>query len=411
MSIENNYGLPTYEQILEFYKSKGDYFYLFISDVSKQLFFQSYNWGGTKKPYDCKLHIMCKMEYVIPVINTILNRLLGEDMPFLFKISSEKPITSGTGFYISPYSTKLNLNWGFDDYTKRVSPSEIKKNPIKSLDGSTTYSYNGGEYDFEYVFDPTIVLYTTSLEYTRQIVNILLEEFPDEKTTDIVYPNFYPRFSLKMNNMIYLSTGQSSTKIEDINKDCKLVKKGHAVCDKLINVPPLPREYKEIADSCPIRNKEECTRSYSTLSDHSLCKWNHTQQHCESRKSMSPHFLLDHSHYPSLESFYTDVEQPAVYQSAKQSWEDEKRRIEERIVREQAEKEREEREEREKERERKVALQRIMEKQHSSYGVNSDDFNVDFSLGDSYSFWPFGKKHKSKHKRNKKRNLSKKQKK
>ena len=173
------------------------------------------------------------------------------------------------------------------------------------------------------------------------------------------------------------------------------------------------REYKEIADSCPIRNKEECSRSYSTLSEHSLCKWNNTEHHCESRNSMTPHFLLP-AKYPSLESFYTDMEQPAVYQSAKKSWDEENRRIEERVVREQTEREEKEREER---KQREVTLRRITEKQNESYEVNADDFNVDFSLGDdSFSFWPFGKKYKkykkSNRKRNhKKRNLSKKRKK
>ena len=169
----------------------------------------------------------------------------------------------------------------------------------------------------EALFDPVMVFYTTDTEYTKMLLGELLRIFPDDITRDWVLPNFYPRANIKINNMIYIGSGDYMSKYG--NTECKYSGKSNLRCmlndpDRLLDIPA---EYEEIQSSCSERYaKDECdaaNRFPLAVSNHKLCKWDEGQ--CKPKKTYSQHLILDG--LDLVEDLYKELGQSSVFEKFK----------------------------------------------------------------------------------------------
>ena len=169
---------------------------------------------------------------------------------------------------------------------------------------------NGQKYEFEYLVDPIIVFYTTDLEYTRKLIKILKYSFPDSKTESMTAGiDYYPRFNIKINNMVYVSIGNSNDKMD---KNKCVNNNGKLICEP-DQLPPLPLEYKEIQEKCGLeKNENRChilNSIPSKISKHSLCQWKENE--CKPRRTLSSHYLIGDK--KSIRNVYEELDQIEVF--------------------------------------------------------------------------------------------------
>lgn len=296
-----------------------------------------------KVSYKFKIHLMFNMIYLIDILNILFNKLIKtEKIPLTFKVLNYSHITAIPGSSGVPnpsvgmYSKLADYGYGTSNTEKAkygrlaesfiYSPAELKKFPT-TYRGFKTFGMTGETkkkkklkkeiYEFETLFDPVIVFYTSDDDYTKRLLKELLQIFPDEHTRKWVLPHFYPRGNVKINNMVYLANGDFGIKAgtdthkfgcvydEDYNDQPHCFMHNGTFLD-------LPVEYQKIQDSCSKQHaKEQCldaNRFPMAVSDHKLCKWE--SEECKPQKVHSQHLLLED--YNSIEELYNAVGQSTV---------------------------------------------------------------------------------------------------
>lgn len=295
------------------------------------------NTGG-----EFKIHLMFDIKYISNVLTLLFEQIIKPDtIPVVFKILNYNPITAIAGWAGTPtpqFNNAYTHLYGYGtNHSKKqnhgrlaesfiYSPTEIKKYPVSFKD-STTFKLtartrknkeiSNETYDMEALFDPVMVFYTTDTEYTKMLLGELLRIFPDDITRDWVLPNFYPRANIKINNMIYIGSGDYMNKYG--RTECKYSGKSNLRCilnepDRLLDIP---EEYEEIQRSCSERYaKDECdaaNRFPLAISNHKLCKWD--EGLCKPKKTYSQHLILDG--LDLVEDLYKELGQSAVFEKFK----------------------------------------------------------------------------------------------
>ena len=144
----------------------------------------------------------------------------------------------------------------------------------------------------------------------------LLTIFPDESTQDWVLPNYYPRANIKINNMIYIGSGDYSSKYG--KPKCTVDASGpKCILNEFDRLLDLPEEYEEIQSTCSEKQeKEQCdaaNRFPLAVSNHKLCKWE--EEKCQPKKTFSQHLIM--GRYNSVEDLYKELGQSAVLEKFK----------------------------------------------------------------------------------------------
>ena len=288
-----------------------------------------------------KIHLTFNIKYIRNVLTLLFQRLIKPNtIPLQFKLLNYNPITAIAGRAGTPtpqFNGTLAHHYGYgvnnsekQKYGRLAesfiySPTEIKKYPV-SLRGSTTFKLtartrknkeiSNETYDMEALFDPVIVFYTTDTVYTMMLLQELLTIFPDDLTHDWVLPNYYPRANVKINNMIYIGSGDYINKYGRIKctNDASGPKCILNAYDRLLD---LPTEYEEIQSRCSEKQeKEQCdaaNRFPLAVSNHKLCKWDEGQ--CKPKKTFSQHLIL--GRFDSVEALYKELGQTAVLEKFK----------------------------------------------------------------------------------------------
>jgi hypothetical protein len=237
----------------------------------KQIYFEYKN---KDRDDSFKIHLMCKPNYRVAVLDRILRNIDKFDS-FKFKI-----ITNNSAEEF-PFSTGFDLR-----VLNGKNPEEHR-----TIYTGIEYRYDGKMYKTELIYSPCFVFYL-DMKFFRETLDALIRLFPDDKTSELVWKNYYPRFNFCMNNMIYVATTGADDKFKQYtctNKDkiieCTSNKK---------NFYTLPIEYLEIQEKCEkIVDQAECTNinEYSKkVSDSILCEWNGHK--CTKNLSLLPQFLL-----------------------------------------------------------------------------------------------------------------------
>ena len=352
--------LPTNEKAPYFTKNNvKEYLEVLSRSVNKlgKIYFEPkqprsvfYELGKMTNSYDFKVHLMFNTKYLFYVLHAIFHYIIApysSRLPFIFKVLTYMPVRSiagqaGVPIPIIEKTNILNFTYGVNNTEKDkharlaesfiYSPSEIKKYPVAYKDKddrsklSHTYKltaktrknkiFNNEPFEFETVFDPVIVFYTKDHIYTRDLINILLDVFPDKYTSDIVLSNYYPRSNVKINNMIYFSNGDYTAKYGKMN--CSIDPENGPQCTGVHRIGDLPTEYEEIQDSCSDQKEEkEChaaNRFPMAISNHKLCEWKSDQ--CMPNKTYSSHLLLNN--FYSLEDLYNTVGQSTILNEFKE---------------------------------------------------------------------------------------------
>ena len=290
-----------------------------------------------------KIHLTFNIKYIRNVLTLLFQRLIKPNtIPVLFKLLNYNPINAIPGRAGTPTPQFNNArahhySYGVNNSEKQkygrlaesfiYSPTEIKKYPV-SFRGSTTFKLtartrknkeiSNETYDMEALFDPVIVFYTSDSVYTMMLLQELLTIFPDDLTQDWVLPNYYPRANVKINNMIYIGSGDYINKYGRV--ECKDDASGPKCIlnayDRLLDIP---EEYEEIQSSCSEKQeKEQCdalNRFPLAVSNHKLCKWE--EEKCQPKKTFSQHLIL--GRFDSVEDLYKELGQSAVLEKFKAS--------------------------------------------------------------------------------------------
>jgi hypothetical protein len=294
-----------------------------------------------------KIHLMFNVKYINTIMPILFNELIKpsilRNFPIYLKLLSYNPVTAvpnRAGMPVPDFegSKVPEYEYGSSHEEKAkygrlaesfiYSPTEIKKfkptvrgfNKFR-LDAVTKKKKVINElYDMESLFDPVLVFYASDREYIKALLEELLRIFPDERTTEWVLPNFYPRGNVKINNMIYLANGDFGTKYNKKQIKCTFNQDvGRPVCWLNPNYPlgDLPTEYQAIQDTCESRGaKPECdaaNRLPLAVSNNKLCKWE--EDKCTPEKTYSQHLILQD--YNSLEQLYGDIGQTAAFERLK----------------------------------------------------------------------------------------------
>jgi len=165
-----------------------------------------------------KIHINIKLKYLFFVINKILN-------------NSKKFIING-----KPLFSFLKIHTDFYNFTILREENSILN-------------------DEKILYYPNIVFYQyedTDQEITKlcfqKLVKVLLKLFPDNLQ---ISSKIYSKYSLRLNDNIYLQTGDAIAKIKQSDEYT------------------IPVEYKKILESCSLKKNKLVKK----LSNHILCKY------------------------------------------------------------------------------------------------------------------------------------------
>lgn len=250
--------------------------------------------------YDNKIHIQCKNEKKWKVLQRIFEYVVPyckeNHLPLHFKLVNI-PLILINGwepFPMLPSDKVLIRGYTPGDLARanwrQFTPEELSTYPIGYVsDRSNTYTLNGEEYEFESVFTPNFVFYTESDAYTKILLTYLKVVFSDEysKKNDSTYLDYYPRFNIKINNMIFVSYGDTR------NKEREMIcgeQNRHYRCRTHLSFPD---EYQEIVDSCHTKTEEKTCKQLNEfpkrVSGHQLCEWKNSE--CRSKKIFSPALL------------------------------------------------------------------------------------------------------------------------
>lgn len=273
----------SYEEYIVFLQKYTfiDGFRYLIDPTNQQLYcYYHTNELNDTNDTEVKIHLMCKPEYMPIVIDTIIT---NRDK---FMIHSDNPDKHPMfTFKIIPN------NYAQEFPLQRFHSTEKNPEELQKQFRPTPYLFNGIAYESELVYPPGIVFYLQSI-YLDRYLSILFSLFPDDKTIDYTWPHYYPRFNMKINNIIYVAFTGADDKFNSISCDVSTVP---AQCSSVqIHNYLLPQEYKDIQDKCSSLSVDTCNdNAFSrTISDSTLCKWNPKQNQCERSLSLSPHFLL-----------------------------------------------------------------------------------------------------------------------
>jgi hypothetical protein len=333
--------LETFPTRYEIKKDKEYKIYL-LDNQPRAVFYRSLPAMDTGGEF--KIHLMFDIKYISNVLTRLFEEIIKPDtIPVVFKILNYHHLTAIAGWagtptpqfndaytYLYGYGTNASKkqNHGRLAESFIYSPTEIKKYPVSFKD-STTFKLtartrknkeiSNETYDMEALFDPVMVFYTTDTEYTQMLLGELLRIFPDDITRDWVLPNFYPRANIKINNMIYIGSGDYIGKYG--NTECKYSGKSNLRCimnnpDRLLDIPA---EYEEIQSNCEKQKEQsDCdaaNRFPLAVSNHKLCKWE--EDTCKPKKTYSQHLILDG--LDSVGQLYDAVGQRAVLEKFKAS--------------------------------------------------------------------------------------------
>jgi hypothetical protein len=321
---------------------KDEYMIYLLESQPRAVFYRSLpamNTGG-----EFKIHLMFDIKYISNVLTRLFEQIIKPDtIPVVFKLLNYNHITAIAGWAGTPTPQFNNAHthlYGYGTNASKkqnhgrlaesfiYSPTEIKKYPVSFKD-STTFKLtartrknkeiSNETYDMEALFDPVMVFYTTDDVYTQMLLGELLRIFPDDITREWVLPNYYPRANVKINNMIYIGSGDYVRKYG--HTECKYNGKSDLACmlnnpDRLLDIPA---EYEEIQSSCE-RQKEQsdcdaANRFPLAVSNHKLCKWE--EDTCKPKKTYSQHLILDG--LDSVEQLYKKIGQSAVLEKFKAS--------------------------------------------------------------------------------------------
>lgn len=324
--FKQNFGAPTNEEIKNQLKQYTHDFKIgFYDEQPNTLFIESKN-PKLKDNYIYKVHIQCKIQKIMNVIKIILKDiypiLKKDNWALLFKIINS-PLTLSHGWTSYPFIGNnveidgTSIESYFREHPqnswKQLTPDEISSKTIGFRDDhSITYSLGEEEYEFEKLFIPNIVFYVESEKYAVRLVNLLKAFFNDKfaEENDMVYPNFHPRHNIQINNMVYVSTGDTGEKEKRI--ECS-VKNKHYKCKSYSKVS-YPEEYKEIMNSCPEQKDQESCEQRNNfpkrVSGHRLCEWR--EDRCRGRSIHSPTILLGNDK-KSIYDLYKGVNREDVY--------------------------------------------------------------------------------------------------
>jgi hypothetical protein len=188
---------------------------------------------------------------------------------------------------------------------------------ISSLNPPNKYMLISGRsrnhYEYEYVFSPIIVFYS-KLSEMNQLTTELLKLFPDEKTKQYnTLTNFYPRFNLKLNNMIFFTYDSADVKSNEIT--CMAL----PYCiQKTKSKFKIPIEFDAIRSTCSTQDDVQKCANSNILSDKiankKLCRWNRDESVCEVNPIKTPE-LLASTKLDSIEGMYEIIGQEQVYKS------------------------------------------------------------------------------------------------
>jgi hypothetical protein len=297
---------------------------------------------------ELKIHLMFDIKYLSIILNIVFEELIEPGtIPVMFKLLNYNPINAiaGRAGTPTPQFVKARANhygYGVNNSKKQsydrlgesfiYSPTEIKKYPV-SHKGSTTFKLiartrNNKDirdevYDFEALFDPVMVFYTMDDDYAQMLLRKLLEIFPDDRTRDWVLPNYYPRANVKINNMIYIGSGDYMSKYGNPHCAEDRSPSGTSQLRCIMNhgerLPDIPAEYEEIQSNCEKQKEQsDCDASNRfplAVSNHKLCKWDEGQ--CKPKKTYSQHLILDR--FNEVGQLYDTVGQRAVLEGFKAS--------------------------------------------------------------------------------------------
>ena len=283
-----------------------------------------------------KIHMMfipTKKNYV-RVLHTLLDN--AAILPrFLFKLVPNFPVTNVNGFEVfpktigrfqtDPYSVEDIIQL----YQQPISPESL--HPRLRINGKDTNSYHfdGKQVEFEAVFPPCVVFYMPSNggtyrtesgeivpEELPELVDILLELFPDELTKNMTLPHYYPRMNFKLNNILYFSKGAFQNKEKSFSCH-EPTEYSSFECNTVDNQYNIPKEFEESRESCQDKITEESCHALNSLSlqtaDKKICKWDGRGGQCKPNPIKSIDFYVLPNQ--TVKSYYQAVEQEAIYNS------------------------------------------------------------------------------------------------
>jgi len=267
-----------------------------------------------------KIHIVFRMDglpFVLSRLFSSLSSLLIE-----FKIVSPYPLGYYKEWSPFPYTkgSDIHMNYGDLSRTDPLTPDDIYRAPILNRKHST-YTYDGNEYLFEPVLTPTMVCYVPDTQ-TKEVLAILLTLFSDDDPLFDRFrmPHYYPRFNVKINNMLYMGLGEGHDKMHFGAKSnpCRYSEDtGRMMCRKVdpaVNPYTIPVEYKKIQDECVTHlRKETCDDSNRLpfmVSHSNMCRWK--DETCQVNPIYSPNLLV-YKNDPSLQRFYERIGQSRLW--------------------------------------------------------------------------------------------------
>lgn len=265
-----------------------------------------------------KIHIVFRMDGLPFVLNRLFAHL--QSLYIKFKIVSPYPLGYYREWTPFPYikGSDSEMNYGDLSKTDPLTPNDIYRAPIL-YKKRNDYMYDGKSYLFEHVFTPTLVCYVPD-DRTKNVLDILLRLFSDADPSFDRFrmPNYYPRFNVKINNMIYIGIGEGYDKMHFGGKTNPCSDdKGRLVCRKVDpeeNPYTIPIEYKAIQDQCDtINTKEVCddvNRLPHIVSHSTLCKWK--DDTCQVNPIFSPNLLVSKKD-PSLKHLYERIGQSRLW--------------------------------------------------------------------------------------------------
>lgn len=273
-----------------------------------------YDLDDTNEDHKWKVHLMFNptLENYVEILNKIF-RHHSELPPFLLKFIPSLPITSIKGFEIFPVNDSRFIQGRREVSIKDMDKLIPLQIPIHDPPNKYVLISSGRsqKYEYEYVFSPIIVFYS-KLSEMKQLTSELLKLFPDNETKTYTLANFYPRFNLKLNNMIFFTYDSADVKSNEFR--CG----GLPYCTQSKSKFKIPIEFDAIRSKCSTQDdKEKCANS-TILSDKiankKLCRWNTETSTCDVNPIKTPELLASIKH-GSIKEMYEIIGQEQVYNS------------------------------------------------------------------------------------------------
>jgi len=243
-----------------------------------------------------KIHMMFRHEYFPFVVDRIMShrRLFFNSNIKLMA----RPLTTAVDKEWDTFPASIKLETDLPQAEINVRPDVISSLSLRDEFGKSTFMSNGREYKYETVFLPKIVFYPDKNVEIKDLISLLLTLFPEERIGAMIEPNYYPRFNLRLNSVLFIAMGDADFKNGTVNK----------LEDHYEVIPNYsyhkPSEYDELEKTCSSKvTKQECLNQNQLskrISNQNVCDWEDT---CVPTKQFSSNLIMDFR-YPSLEQFY-----------------------------------------------------------------------------------------------------------